>query len=133
MVLVDVSGVHPAEIRRTAFHVFVIDCFFRVRDAVRAIIDRSDLECLGFVAETLQIRSINDCPYGVANSEETVDDENVESGSADLGWMYAAYVNENHPQLEKILQEALGPKIVHNFSGYQSKYPARCVKQVVAI
>jgi len=38
----------------------------------------------------------------VANSEETVDDQNIEDGSADLGWMFAAYVNENHPYLEKI-------------------------------
>jgi hypothetical protein len=88
---------------------------------------------LGDKTETLQIRSINDCPYGVANSEETVDDENVESGSADLGWMYAAYVNENHPQLDKILQEALGTKIVDSFDGYQANDPTDVVKQVFAI
>jgi hypothetical protein len=88
---------------------------------------------LGDKTETLQIRSINDCPYGVANSEETVDDENVESGSADLGWMYAAYVNENHPQLDKILQEALATKIVDSFDGYQANDPTDVVKQVFAI
>lgn len=74
---------------------------------------------LGDKTETLQIRSINDCPSGVANSEETGDDENIENGSADLGWMFAAYVNENHPQLDKILQEALATKIVAAFDGYQ--------------
>jgi hypothetical protein len=88
---------------------------------------------LGDKTETLQIRSINDCPYGVANSEETVDDENVESGSADLGWMFAAYVNENHPQLDKILQEALATKIVSSFNGYQDNDPSQVVKQVFAI
>jgi hypothetical protein len=88
---------------------------------------------LGDKAETLQIRSINDCPFGVANSEETVDDENVENGSADLGWMYAAYVNENHPYLDKILQEALSTKIVNAFDGYQGEDPAEVVKQVFAI
>jgi hypothetical protein len=88
---------------------------------------------LGDKTETLQIRSINDCPYGVANSEETVDDENVESGSADLGWMYAAYVNENHPELDKILQEALATKIVNSFDGYQANDPTDVVKQVFAI
>jgi len=88
---------------------------------------------LGDKTETLQIRSINDCPYGVANSEETVDDENIETGSADLGWMFAAYVNENHPQLDKILQEALATKIVDSFDGYQAKDPTDVVKQVFAI
>jgi hypothetical protein len=88
---------------------------------------------LGDKTETLQIRSINDCPYGVANSEETVDDENIENGSADLGWMFAAYVNENHPQLDKILQEALATKIVDSFDGYQAKDPTDVVKQVFAI
>jgi hypothetical protein len=88
---------------------------------------------LGDKSETLQIRSINDCPYGVANSEETVDDENVANGSADLGWMFAAYVNENHPQLDKILQEALATKIVDSFDGYQANDPADVVKQVFAI
>jgi hypothetical protein len=88
---------------------------------------------LGDKSETLQIRSINDCPYGVANSEETVDDENVANGSADLGWMFAAYVNENHPQLDKILHEALATKIVDSFDGYQANDPADVVKQVFAI
>ena len=88
---------------------------------------------LGDKTETLQIHSINDCPYGVANSEETVDDENVDSGSADLGWMFAAYVNENHPQLDKILQEALASKIVNAFDGYQANDPADVVQQVFAI
>jgi hypothetical protein len=88
---------------------------------------------LGDKTETLQIRSINDCPYGVANSEETVDDENIANGSADLGWMFAAYVNENHPQLDKILQEALATKIVDAFDGYQANDPTDVVKQVLAI
>ena len=59
----------------------------------------------GDKAETVQLHSINDCPFGVANSEETVDDENVEAGSADLGFMFAAYVNEDHPYITR--QEAL--------------------------
>jgi hypothetical protein len=65
--------------------------------------------------ETLQVRSINDCPFAVANSEETLNDENYIAGSAALGWMFAAYVNENHPMLDKVLQEALETKIVSAF------------------
>jgi hypothetical protein len=74
-----------------------------------------DGESTGEKVETLQVRSINDCPFAVSNSEETVDDENVIAGSAELGWMFAAYVNENHPMLDKILQEALETKIVSAF------------------
>lgn len=74
-----------------------------------------DGESAGEKAETLQVRSINDCPFGVNNSEETLNDENFIAGSAALGWMFAAYVNENHPMLDKILQEALELKIVSAF------------------
>jgi hypothetical protein len=74
-----------------------------------------DGEPAGEQHETLQVRSINDCPFAVANSEETLDDENVIAGSAEIGWMFAAYVNENHPMLDKILQEALETKIVGAF------------------
>jgi hypothetical protein len=72
-------------------------------------------ESVGEQHETLQVRSINDCPFAVANSEETLDDENFIAGNAALGWMFAAYVNENHPMLDKILQEALETKIVSAF------------------
>ena len=88
---------------------------------------------LGTKVETVQLHSINDCPYGVANTEETVDDENVEDGSTDLGFMFAAYVNEDHPLIDKILKEALATRIVDNFSGYQAEDPAFTVKQVFAI
>ena len=74
-----------------------------------------DGEPAGENHETLQVRSINDCPFAVANSEETLNDENYIAGSAELGWMFAAYVNENHPVLDKILQEALETKIVSAF------------------
>lgn len=74
-----------------------------------------DGEPAGEKLETLQVRSINDCPFAVANSEETLDDENFIAGNAELGWMFAAYVNENHPMLDKILQEALETKIVSAF------------------
>jgi hypothetical protein len=74
-----------------------------------------DGESSGEKHETLQVRSINDCPFGVAKSEETLDDENFIAGSTELGWMFAAYVNENHPMLDKILQEALETKIVSAF------------------
>jgi hypothetical protein len=87
----------------------------------------------GEKTETLQVRSINDCPFGVSNEEETLDDSNFVAGSAEIGWMFAAYVNENHPMLDKILQEALATKAVNAFLGYQRDDPAEVARQVFAI
>jgi hypothetical protein len=87
----------------------------------------------GEKTETLQVHSINDCPFGVSNEEETLNDEGYVAGSAEIGWMFAAYVNENHPILDKILQEALATKTVNAFLGYQKDDPAEVAKQVFAI
>lgn len=91
-----------------------------------------DGESAGEKAETLQVRSINDCPFAVSNSEETLNDENFIAGSAELGWMFAAYVNENHPMLDTILQEALETKIVGAFR-VTAHDPDETLKQVLAI
>lgn len=91
-----------------------------------------DGEPAGEKIETLQVRSINDCPFAVSNSEETVDDENVIPGSAELGWLFAAYVNENHPMLDKILQEALETKIVGAFRVTTHEHD-ETLKQVFAL
>jgi hypothetical protein len=92
-----------------------------------------DGKSAGEKTETLQVRSINDCPFGVSNEEETLNDEGYVAGSAEIGWMFAAYVNENHPMLDKILQEALATKSVNAFLGYQRDDPAEVVRQVFAI
>lgn len=91
-----------------------------------------DGESAGEKAETLQVRSINDCPFAVNNSEETLNDENFIAGSAALGWMFAAYVNENHPMLDKILQEALETKIVSAFRVTTHEHD-ETLKQVFAV
>jgi hypothetical protein len=91
-----------------------------------------DGESVGEQHETLQVRSINDCPFAVANSEETLDDENFIAGNAALGWMFAAYVNENHPLLDKILQEALETKIVSAFKVTTHEHD-ETLKQVFAL
>jgi hypothetical protein len=91
-----------------------------------------DGQAAGEKHETLQVRSINDCPFAVANSEETLDDENFIAGNAALGWMFAAYVNENHPLLDKILQEALETKIVSAFK-VTTHEQEETLKQVFAL
>lgn len=92
-----------------------------------------DGKSAGEKLETLQVHSINDCPFAVSNEEETLDDENFIAGSAEIGWMFAAYVNENHPFIDKILQEALATKTANAFLGYQRNDPAEVVRQVFAI
>jgi hypothetical protein len=92
----------------------------------------ADDESAGEKHETLQVRSINDCPFAVANSEETLDDENYIAGSAELGWMFAAYVNENHPMLDKVLQEALETKIVSAFKVTTHEHD-ETLRQVLAL
>ena len=83
--------------------------------------------------ETLQVRSLNDCPFGVSNDEETINDENFIAGAAALGWMFAAYVNENHPMLDEVLKEALATKQVNAFLHYQAEDQAEVLRQVFAI
>jgi hypothetical protein len=74
-------------------------------------------------SETLTLRSINDCPFMIVEEGDTVD----------VCFMFAAYVNEQHPFVDKILREALNTKIVDSFTGYQSKDKAEVYRQVYAL
>ncbi len=56
-----------------------------------------------------QVRPINDCIYYYVNAE---------GEDLDVGYFFAAYVNENHPGIEKILQECLKSGKVESFAGY---------------
>ena len=55
-----------------------------------------------------------------------------EDGYTDMGWMFAAYVNENSPIVEQVLKEALATKIVDSFAGYQ-KSPDEVARELFAI
>lgn len=83
-------------------------------------------ETLTEQTESYIIRSINDCPFYVLLNEE---DEEFE----DLSWIFAAYVNENHPWIDGILKEALQTELVDSFTGYQSGDPEEVIKQVFSI
>ena len=120
---------------------------------------------LGEQTHTMTLRTINDCPFGVSEAEETIENENAEEEEADdeqepaseeatdeesdtsegeegadesngeytdMGWMFAAYVNENSPTVERVLKEALATKIVDSFAGYQ-KEPEGIVQELLAI
>ncbi len=58
----------------------------------------------------LQLRTVNECPLSFRNG----------NGRMDTRWLFAAYVNEDHPYIEDILTEILSQGIVKRISGYQN-------------
>jgi hypothetical protein len=50
-----------------------------------------------------------------------------------VDFTFAAYVNEEHPQIEKILQEALALGVVDSFRGYSDDGPQDVLRQAYAI
>lgn len=76
--------------------------------------------------ETCIMKSLNDCPFYVLLDE---DGEEFD----DFSWLFAAYVNENHPLVDSILKEALQSGLVTGFTGYQSEDPKEVILQVFAI
>src|SRR5690606_8295871 len=63
--------------------------------------------------ERVRLRSVNDAPYFVQDGKR----------STNLAWMFAAYVDEDHPQVRRILSDALKTDTVKRFDGYQSRDP----------
>ena len=58
----------------------------------------------------LNYRSVNECVYGIIK----------EDGSyIDMNWMFAAYVNEEHPKIDLLLSEVLQNNFINAFIGYQ--------------
>ena len=78
----------------------------------------------------LDIRSVNECPlsFRLKNS-----DNKNPSSIVDTRFLFAAYVNEEHPQIPQILSEALSQGIVSRFQGYQAGTKDDVQKQVLAI
>ena len=81
-------------------------------------------EELGQKVKTLSVRSINECPLGYLDNKMKFHD---------TGIFFAAYVNEEHPMIDKLLREALNTRIVNRFLGYQNGKPDAVDKQVYAL
>ncbi len=75
------------------------------------------------ISKTVTFRSVNDCPLQVKSGSETVDTK----------FAFTAYVNEQHPFVDKLLREALDRGIVDKFDGYQSGRKEDVVRQVYAL
>ncbi len=61
---------------------------------------------------TFSVRSINECLIGYNDKKNRF---------LNNGVLFAAYVNEDSPLIDKILREALNTRIVNRFMGYQNK------------
>ncbi len=104
------------------------EALFKVRQQrpINVVFSASiDGTALPHVTETYTLRSINDCPLYLINKSG--------NQKTSLSFLFAAYVNENHPQVQDILKEALECGIVKHFDGYQSKEPKEVVLQVFAV
>ncbi len=86
-------------------------------------------EALPPFTETLLLKSLNDCLFYVLLKDEPETAEDID----DLSWLFAAYVNENHPWIDGVLKDAKETGIVDSFTGYQSGDPAEVMKQVLAV
>lgn len=76
---------------------------------------------------TFSMRSLNECLLGYYRLKEGKRNEFVNTN-----FLFAAYVNEDNPQIDKVLREALNTRIVNRFQGYQ-KDSTSVVKQVYAL
>lgn len=88
--------------------------------------DRRDL---GQHVRTFSVRSINECLLGYY--KQSANGEKRKFVSTRL--FFAAYVNEENPQIDKILREALNTRIVRRFLGYQSGTASSVNNQVYAL
>ena len=79
---------------------------------------------LGKKVRTYSVRSINECLLAYLDSKLKFHD---------TGIFFAAYVNEEHPMIDKLLREALNTRLVNRFVGYQANNPASVEKQVYAL
>jgi len=67
---------------------------------------------LGKEMLSIRIRSANDVPFYAETS--------LSGGPVDNKYIFAGFVNESHPSIRVLLQEALRWKAVNSFSGYQA-------------
>lgn len=69
-----------------------------------------DNELVDTKIEKVRVRTINDCLFGIS----------AEGDYADYKENFAAYVNEEHPFIQTVLQAALKLNVINQFDGYQT-------------
>ena len=82
---------------------------------------------LGQRVRTFSVRSLNECLLGYVKGE------GKQAHFISTKQLFAAYVNEESPYIDKILREALNTHIISSFSGYQKNDSAFVCRQVYAL
>ncbi len=95
--------------------------------SVVATVERNG-ENLGQRIRTFSVRSINECLLGYVQQLPGGGTKFISTRQ-----FFAAYVNEEHPLIDKVLREALDTRIVRRFLGYQQGTAASVDKQVYAL
>lgn len=80
---------------------------------------------LGRRQQRVRVRSVNDALYYIDEPGSELD--------VDFNWLFAAYVNEDHPLIDEILAKALESGVVDGYTGYQSGDSDEVLKQVFAL
>lgn len=83
---------------------------------------------LGTHHRTMSMRSVGECLLGYYRTWP-----GGKRGYRNTGILFAAYVNEDNPQIDEILREALNTRIIRRFLGYQTGTAASVDKQVYAL
>jgi hypothetical protein len=68
--------------------------------------------------EVMSLRQVNDCPRVVISPTPKKNGKTPQE-MHDIRFMFAAYANENHPQIDQILKEAKATGLCNSFQGYQ--------------
>ena len=72
----------------------------------------------------LDVRSVNECPLSLRSPDGFI---------LDTRFLFAAYVNEEHPSIQQILTDILDQGIVARFTGYQSGRSKDVTEQAFAV
>lgn len=72
----------------------------------------------------LNYRSVNECPLSVRDTS---------GRTYETRWLFAAYVNEDHPFINQILTSVVDSGIISTFTGYQTGGAKKVDEQVFAI
>ena len=72
----------------------------------------------------IDVRSINECPLSLRSPDGPI---------VDTRFLFAAYVNEEHPAIPQILTDILDQGIVSRFTGYQSSRTQDVTEQAFAV
>ncbi len=83
----------------------------------------------------LAYRTVNECPLSLVNTSAAANGQSTKPTSSivDFRWLFAAYVNEDHPQIEQILTDILEQGTVSRFAGYQGGGAQAVRDQVFAV